>query len=469
MSPGPSSLLDTLHLPGGEQPLYRQLVDAIADRITRGELATGARLPPQREIARSLGVNVTTVTRALSALQQRGLVQGRPGRGTIVTVPDGGDEPGFRSAPGDEGGVIDLSVNRPATSAYADALAKILPRLPKDARYHALQDYQAPEGPLWVRVAAAAWLAPAAGGNDPGRIVVAEGAQHALACVLAATTRPGDLLLADAVTYQGIKALCQSRSVELRGLAMDRDGMIPDALEAACRQSVPRAVFLVPCLHNPTTITLSRERRHAIVKIARQHNVLIIEDDVYGPLLEDRPPSFATLEPELTVHISGFSKCVAPGLRMGFVAAPRALVAQVAALLRIDCWCISPLSALLGTVLLEQNLIDELVRQQREELRVRQRLVEEALGEFDIQTDQTSTHAWLHLPDPWRSNAFVRICLRSGVRVLGGDAFTVGRHAAPDAVRINIGAARSREDLRRALEVLAGLMGSGHLQLNDVA
>lgn len=469
MSAGPSSLLDTLQLPGGQQPLYRQLVDAIADRIASGKLATGARLPPQREIARSLGVNVTTVTRALSALQQRGLVQGRPGRGTIVTVPDGSDEQGFRSAPADESGLTDLSVNRPATSAYADALAKVLPRLPKDARYPALQDYQAPEGPLWARVAAAAWLTPVAGGNDPGRIVLAEGAQHALACVLAATTHPGDLLLADAVTYQGIKALCQSRGVELRGLPMDRDGMIPDALESACRQSVPRALFLVPSLHNPTTTTLPPERRHAIVKIARQHNVLIIEDDVYGPLLEERPPSFATLEPELTVHISGFSKCVAPGLRMGFVAAPRALVAQVAAMLRIDCWCISPLSALLGTVLLEENLIAELVRQQREELRVRQRLVGEALGHFDIQTHETSTHAWLHLPEPWRGHAFARICLRNGVRVLGGDAFTIGRHAAPDAVRINVGAARSREDLRRALDILAGLMSSGHLHLNDVA
>lgn len=469
MSTGPSALLDTLHLPGGDRPLYRQLVDAIADRIARGELATGARLPPQRELARSLGINVTTVTRALSALQQRGLVQARPGRGTVVTVPDGSDAQGFRSAPADESGLIDLSVNRPATSAYADALAKILPRLPKDARFASLQDYQAPEGPLWARVAAAAWLAPIAGGNDPGRIVIAEGAQHALACALAATTRPGDLLLADAVTYQGIKALSQSRGVELRGLPMDRDGMIPDAFATACRQSVPRAVFLVPSLHNPTTTTLSEERRHAIVNIARQYNVLIIEDDVYGPLLDNRPPSLAALEPELTVHISGFSKCVAPGLRMGFVAVPRALVAQVAAMLRIDCWCISPLSALLGTVLLEENLIGELVRQQREELRVRQRLVAEVLGRFDVQTHETSTHAWLHLPEPWRGNAFARISLRNGVRVLAGEAFTVGRHAAPDAVRINVGAARSREDLRRALEVLAGLMSSGHLHLNDVA
>jgi DNA-binding transcriptional MocR family regulator len=461
--------LDTLRLPGGPQPIYRQLVDAIAELIAQGELTAGERLPPQREIARSIGVNVTTVTRALSALQQRGLVIGRPGRGTIVARPERGDEQGFNSAPADEAGVIDLSVNRPATSAYAEALARILPRLPKDKRYPGVQDYQVPEGPVWARVAAAAWLAPVAGGDDPGRIVITEGAQHALACVLAATTQPGDVLLADAVTYQGIKALCHTRGVDLRGLAMDRDGMLPDAFEKACAESVPRAIFLVPSLQNPTTATLPEERRHAIVKIARRHNVLIIEDDVYGPLLKERVPSFAMLEPELTVHISGFSKCVAPGLRMGCIAAPRALVTQVAAMLRINCWCISPLSALIGTVLLEEGVIDELIAQQREELRLRQLLLSGVLGHFDIQTHEASTHAWLHLPSPWHSHTFARICLHNGVRVLGSDAFTVNRHGTRDAVRINVGAARSRDDLRRALEIIAGLMSSGHLHLNDVA
>jgi DNA-binding transcriptional MocR family regulator len=469
MSAGPPSLLDTLRLPGGPQPLYRQLVDAIAELIAQGELVAGERLPPQREIAKSIGLNVTTVTRALSALQQRGLVIGRPGRGTVVATPDRGDEQGFNSAPADETGLIDLSVNRPATSACAEALANYLPRLPKDKRYPGVQDYQVPEGPLWARMAAAAWLAPVAGDNDPGRIVVTEGAQHALACVLAATTQPGDVLLADAVTYQGIKALCLSRGVKLRGLAMDRQGVLPDALEKACKESVPRAIFLVPSLHNPTTATLPEERRHAIVKIARQHNVLIIEDDVYRPLLEERLPSFAMLEPELTVHISGFSKCVAPGLRMGFIAAPRALVAQVAAMLRIDCWCISPLSTLIGTVLLEEGVIGELVGQQREELRLRQLLLHRVLGHFDIQTHEISTHAWLHLPDPWRDHTFARVCLRHGVRVLGSDAFAVGRNGTRDAVRINVAAARSRDDLCRALEIIAELIGSGHLHLNDVA
>jgi len=469
MSTGQVSFFDGLRFTAGEQPIYQQLVDAIAERIATGELAAGHRLPPQRSIATKLGINLTTVTRALSALQQRGLVQARPGRGTVVAARLGGEGEAFRSAPSDETGLIDLSVNRPATPAYAAALAKLLPRLPKDRRYPALQDYQAPEGPAWARAAASAWLAPVVGGDDPGRIVLADGAQHALACVLAAVAQPGDVLLADAVTYQGIKALCQSRGVDLRGLPMDRHGMLPDAFETACAQWRPRAVFLVPSLHNPTTVTLSPDRREAIIRVARKHNVLIIEDDVYGPLLDVRPPTFAALESELTVHVAGFSKCVSPGLRMGFIAAPRALVLQIAAALRIDCWCVSPLSALVGTLLLEEGTVADLVTQQKEELRLRQALVTSVLGGFDVQTHETSTHAWLHLPEPWRGHVFTRVCQREGVGVLGGDAFTVGRQSAPDAVRINVSAARSREDLRRALEIVAGLLVSSHLHLNNVA
>ncbi len=124
----------------------------------------------------------------------------------------------------------------------------------------------------------------------------------------------------------------------------------------------------MPSLHNPTTITLTEERRRDIVEIARRHNVLIIEDDVYRPLLDNPPPSFASLEPELTVYIGGFSKCVAPGLTFGFVIGPRFMMGQVAAALRINCWSVNPMAALIATVLLEEGTADGIIEAQKAEL-----------------------------------------------------------------------------------------------------
>lgn len=458
-------MIQDLQLSSGDGPVYRRLADAIADRISSGVLSVGDRLPPQREIAQSLGINVTTVTRAFSTLQERGLIDARPGRGMLVAEQKTNSGSGFVSAPSDDAGVVDLSINRPATDAYLDAFTALLPRLAKNRHYAAIQDYHPAEGPIWARSAVAEWLKPVAGDGDPGRVVLTIGAQHALDCVLSAVAQKGDVILADEVTYQGINALCRSHGIELRGLAMDKGGLRPDAFDAACAQWRPRAVFLVPSLHNPTTITLTEERRRDIVGIARRHNVLIIEDDVYRPLLNNPPPSFASLEPELTVYIGGFSKCVAPGLRFGFVIGPRFMMGQVAAALRINCWSVNPMAALIATILLEEGTANSIIEAQKSELLQRQLILTEMLGGFDLQTDVTSTHAWLRLPEPWRGAGFARTCLQRGVGVLPGDAFAVGREPVQHGVRINVGAARSRDDLRRALKTMRELLEAGHLQI----
>ncbi|HEX3350584.1 MAG TPA: PLP-dependent aminotransferase family protein [Acetobacteraceae bacterium] len=458
-------MLGNLKLPDGDLPVYQRLAEAIGKQIARNGLAEGDRLPPHREIARALGVNVTTVTRAISVLQQRGLLEARPGRGTVVATRTI-DEDAFKSAPSDEAGLIDLSVNRPATAAYLETLASLLPRLAKDRRFATLQDYHPPEGPGWARAAVATWLEGVAGGGDPSRVVLTDGAQHALSCTLQAVTQRGDVILSDAITYQGIGALCRAHGLDLRGLPMDRGGMRPDAFEAACVNWRPRAVFLVPTLHNPTTITLSEDRRRALATIARRHNVLIIEDDVYRSLLEEPLPSFASWEPELTIHISGLSKSVAPGLRYGFVVAPRALLGHVAGALRIDCWSINPLTALVATSMFEDGSAKRMIEAQRVELRARQAILREVLSGFDVQTHETSPHAWLHLPEPWRDVAFARACRQRGVGVLPMEAFAVGRDTSIHAVRIHLGAAPSAVDLRVALSTIAQLSRLGHLDVS---
>ncbi len=429
------------------EPIYRQIAAAFAGRITSGELRVGDRLPGQRDIAAALGINLTTVTRAFSALQKSGLVECRPGRGTLVTrgepapVQSGPIE--FQSAPTGDTEVIDLTVNRPATSDYLASLGATLARLPSDPRFATVQDYQLPEGPLWARRAVASWLAPVVGAEDAGRVVLTNGAQHGLGCVLAAIAQPGDLILADNVTYQGVNALCRALHLDISGVPMDRGGMQPDAFDRACRERRPRAVFLVPTFHNPTTITLSAERRAELIEIARRHNVLIIEDGVYAMLSEDTTPSFAATAPDLTIHVSGLSKCVAPGLRLGFVMAPRALVSNITMALRMNCWSINPMVALLGTSLIEDGSLRELVQKQKNELRVRQGIVGKYLKGFDVRTSATCTHLWLALPDLWRTTTFVPVARRLGVAMLAADAFTIGRAPAPNAVRINISAARS--------------------------
>jgi len=449
------------------EPLYEQLSDALAEGIRSGTLASGERLPPHRELASRLNINITTVTKAMAMLQEAGLVESRPGRGTLVKPMLRQPQAQFQSAPSDAPGRVDLSINRPATDAFSHALTQLLPELPNDPRYLEVQDYQPSEGPQWAREAAADWLTQHGVSVSAQHLLIAEGAQHALACTLRAVTTQGDTLLADSVTYQGINALCRTLGLKLIGVDGDAQGMLPEALERACTLHAPRAVFLVPSIHNPTAITLDLERRKALAAVVERHRLLLIEDDVYRPLLDNSPPPFVQLLPARTIYITAMSKCIAPGLRMGFVVAPAELVADISTTLRIDCWSISPLSALIATRMVESGKAAEMVALQREELRARQDLLRQAFGDLRVQASATAPHVWLHLPEPWRASSFAQTCQEHGIGLLPGVAFTLRQEHPPHAVRINLAAARSREQLKGALATIARLARQGHLYMHD--
>src|SRR5882757_2068341 len=158
-----------------DPPIYRRIADSIAARIARGELEPGERLPNHRDLAAEFKVNVTTITRAFHTLKRRGLVETRPGRGTVILDFRNGAGR-FQSTPTDDLAVIDLSVNRPATAGYLDALADVMPRLARDRRFATLKDYQPAEGPSWLREAAAAWLKGFVPAADPSSLVIGAGA-----------------------------------------------------------------------------------------------------------------------------------------------------------------------------------------------------------------------------------------------------------------------------------------------------
>ncbi|OBY26552.1 aminotransferase-like domain-containing protein [Leisingera sp. JC1] len=443
-----------------DTPVYRQLADHVAQLVESGALSVGDRLPPQREIARQAGVNVTTVTRAFATLQERGLVESRPGRGSIIV--SAAEHAAFNSAPLEAEGYLDLTVNRPATEGYLKAIAALMPRLASDSRFHAVQDFHPAEGPRWTRAALAGWLASATGHNDSDRIVVTNGAQHGLACALGAIARPGQAVLADAITYQGIAPLCASLDLRLVPVASDAGGMLPEALAMACRTQDAAALFLVPNLQNPTTVTLDLERRRALAGIARAAGVTIIEDDVYRAHIASPLPTIAAENPDITVHITSLSKCVAPGIRLGAVSASPSLVRDIAAILRVNCWSTSFLTGLMVTRLIEEGSLDRIIAEQRDELQARQHILSQGLAGYELRSEPTAPHGWLILPDPWRGGSFVRAAESAGVSVLPGEAFALDRdQAPPHAVRINLSAARSRDDLRRAVAILRGILEGG--------
>src|SRR5262249_26309518 len=143
---------------------------------------------------------------------------------------------------------------------------------------------------------------------DPDRIVLTNGAQQGIASAFAALLAPGEAALSEPLTYSGIIDDANRSGHALKGVATDREGMRPDALDRAATETGARVVSLQPTIHNPMCSTMGEQRRRDIVAVARRRNLLLVEDDVYGLLPERRPPPIAALAPERTVYVTSASK-----------------------------------------------------------------------------------------------------------------------------------------------------------------
>ncbi len=150
--------------------------------------------------------------------------------------------------------------------------------------------------------------------------------------------QPGDVVAVDALTYPGFKILAESYHLELVAIPALSDGPDLAELERLCQRRQVRAVYCMPTLHNPLGWVMSEPQRHRLVALAREHGLLIIEDAAYAYLAEKPPLPLASLAPESTVYISGFSKNVATGLRVGIVAAPEKWTPALERAIRATTW-----------------------------------------------------------------------------------------------------------------------------------
>lgn len=442
----------TISLPGrkeSRQPVYRDIADAIGREIHAGRLRSGQRLPTQRELAGQLGVTLTTVTRAYAEAERRGLVQGEVGRGTYVRSRDLAFD-----APSAGDGVVNLGTNAllpfEHMNALADALAAAVPR-GAGAR---LFDYQPRSGTLRARAAGATWVSRTGIEATPEQLVITAGGQHGILTSVLAATDPGDDVLVEQFAYSGILELCARLGRRVRPVSMDGQGLLPDALDAACREGRARALYVMPTLHNPTTATMSPSRRAAVVDVIRRHGLVAIEDDVYGYLAPDARPLTCDLPAERTVYLTSLAKAIAPGVRIGYLRSAGVLRERLVATAHATVIDPAPVMAEFAVQVITSGLADRIVAWKRVETAARQELAARLLSPFQCQTSASSPHVWVHLPAGWSSDGFVSAARDVGVLVNGARAFTADRSVAAEAVRVCLGPPRTREQLERALSGL---------------
>ena len=438
-------------------PKYLRIADALAEDIYAGRLAVGERLPTHRELAWRLGVTVGTVSRAYAEGERRGLLVGEVGRGSFVRA--GARSSATLAMPEVvEPPCIELAINRPPADLVAPEFAAGMAELAAAPDFAELINYQPHTGRWSHRVAGSAWLATRGLDAPPDRVLVTGGAQHGAAAILMALADAGDTVMVEELTWSGTRALASLLRLSLKPVAMDTEGLIPDALEAAVRATGARLLYVQPTNQNPTTATMSEGRRRAIAEIAIRYGLTMIEDDIYGYLDPEPPQPLASYAPDHTVYITGASKCIAPALRVGFVALPADCVGRFSAAARATNWMAPPLMAEILARWIHDDTAAILTERMAKAIDARQRLAVNVLDGFSFSAAPHGMHLWLHLPEPWRAQDAVTAALAEGVSLPPSELFVPGRAETPHAIRVALGATKDHDELERALTLLRRLL-----------
>lgn len=423
---------------GRARPLYLRIVDALAADVASGRVAAETRLPTQRELAERLGTTIATVTRAYSEARRRGLVSATVGRGTFVHAA-----PAHGSS-----GVIDLTVNQLLASPFGGELIAAASTIDPDL-LTSLLEYQPHRGSERHRHVMARWAALRGVPATPEEIVVTAGAQHSLLAALATLTRPGEPVLTEAVTYTGLISVANHLHLRLVPVPVDAGGLDVDAFARAAKRSGAKVAYLMPTLQNPTGVTLTAGRRKALLQAAARYDVTLIEDDEYGVFSSTLP--LAADAPERCIYLTGVSKAVAPGLRVGLLRAPAALVPRLGAAVFASSVMAPPFGTELVGRWLADGLAERVIAWKRAEFQARTTLARQVLGLRDV--PPISPHLWLPTA-PLSGVEFLEQARLSGVIVSAGQSFAVGAGPAPPFVRVCLGPPSTREALAQALGVL---------------
>lgn len=418
-------------------PRYKQLVEGLAADIRSGRYPPGTRLPTHRALAAKEGLALATATRVYAELAAMGLVSGESGRGTFVrnTVLPAGlgiDQPLLGQD------MIDLNFNNPNLSGQGHMLRDALRELALAGELESLLCYQPHGGRLRERAMVAGYLADHGLQVGAEHVLLVNGAQHGLAVAMMATLQPGDVVAVDALTYPGFKVLADTLHLTLLAVPQIAGGTDLDALAQLCRQRKVRALFTMPTLHNPLGWVMSAAQRQQLVALARQHGLLLIEDAAYAFLVDGAPPPLAALAPELTVYVSGFSKSVATGLRVGYVVAPPAWRAAMERVIRATAWNTPGVMSALVCGWLADGTVARLQAQKRQDAARRQAVAAAALAGIPYVSHPASYFLWLPLPPAVRAEPLVAELRQHGVAMSPAAPFACTVHV-PQAVRLALG------------------------------
>src|SRR6266849_3881415 len=477
-------------------PLYRQICQRLREAILSGELPEGVRLPTERALAGELGVNRTTVMNAYNELASEGLVEGHVGRGTLVRrnhfgyddehfdtmaswllgLPAGEREllgPDARllselASMSERKEIISLAAASPARDLLpAEMLSTIFADGLLNARQSAL-GYCPVEGLNSLRRGIAARMRQRGVAIDAQHILILSGSTQGIGLTGRLLLNPGDEVVVEVPTYLGAIQAFRALGVRVIGVPTDSDGMRIDLLESILVRHRPRLIYTMPTFQNPTGVVMSPERRRRLLLLAKRYQTPILEDDPYGEIYyEDKQPSplKALDSSEQVLYLSTYSKILAPGLRVAWLAAPEPIIERLSLHKQVFDLTTNALGQWAVSEILRRNLLADHLKMLRHQYRQKRDLMLQAIAtywpeEVRITRPGGGFHLWCRLPADLRARTLLREAANQQVAFVIGEPFHVDgggqqhfrlSYAYPEMDRIEEGVRRIGNTIKRLL------------------
>lgn len=437
-----------------KRPLYKELAAALERDIAAGTLRPGTKLPPQRELADYLDLNLSTVAKAFRICSEKGLLKGTVGRGTYVAY----DVTTRVATAAPQQPLIEMGVMMPERVSQKE-INELLQEMLASQEMGRFFSYSI-HADLWQLQAGASLLQRIGCPADAGHVCLSNGAQNALAAILCGLFQRGERIGVDPLIYPGFISCAREFGIQLIPIAQEKGEMCAEGIDYAVKNHGIKALYVMPDTQNPTCHVLSRKGRLMIAEKARQYGLLIIEDSMDRLLRmdQDLPMTIRSLIPEQTIYILSLSKAVNPALRLAYCAVPEPYFPALENALYTLNLSLSALLVELASRLIITSRLDAVIQQRISGLETRNTLTEEILGQWPLLGTHRSLARWLLLPENLSGIQFERIAAERGVAVYGSERFVVGKDAPPPAARISICSPDGRDSLRKGLEILAGIL-----------
>ncbi|WP_240783903.1 aminotransferase-like domain-containing protein [Tabrizicola caldifontis] len=443
-------------------PKYLALSRALREAIRSGELPPDSQLPTVRDLAWRLHLTPGTVARAYQLATQEGLAAATVGRGTFVAAQSprlGPTQPLYTErVTGGATGLVDLRPPLVPEVGQAEAFRAALLEM-AEATGQGWLDYTSQRGEAALRAEIVAWMGDRIlGPIGPDDVALTHGGQNAISLIFDCCLRgERPVVLIEELAYPGFRYAARAARAEVVAVEIDEHGMVPAALEAACRRHGAQVLCLTTEAQNPTTGRMPVRRRQEIADIARSYDLQVLEDDCYS-VAESDIPSLRALAPERVWLVGSVSKTISAALRFGYVICPSGMGEAGRLTAQYGFFALSRPVADLMLHLFRSGAAADIKSKVQAEFAARQQILLNLLGGYDLCWQPGVPFVWLRMPQGWRASTFVRMAEARGVLLRSADEYALVHARAPNAIRIAIAANLPRHDFVAAVTTLAELL-----------